>query len=162
MGNRPRGLPKTCRRLNAFPLSWPHASRAGSASLFEQPFEPRVVRGGLDADGGHLFAHVAEIGADIAQEPAEALGYKTAGMFFQPPDRVAAMHAEATPAASVDPTLLATHAQIALQREVAQAGIQIKRDKALADMAIAVFKARQWAEIERFRAGLTATPGAVA
>jgi hypothetical protein len=26
-------------------------------------------------------------------------------------------------------------------------------------MAIAAFKARQWAEIERFKAGLTVTPG---
>src|SRR5215218_10029453 len=32
--------------------------------------------------------------------------------------------------------------------------IQIKRDKAQADMAVAAFKARQWAEIERFKAGL--------
>jgi hypothetical protein len=80
-------------------------------------------------------------------------------VFFQPAERVAATRAQATPAASVDPALLAAEAQIALQREAAQAEIQIKRDKAKADMAIAAFKMRQWAEIERFKAGLTATLG---
>jgi hypothetical protein len=34
--------------------------------------------------------------------------------------------------------------------------MQIKREKAQADIAIAEFKARQWADIERFKAGLKA------
>jgi hypothetical protein len=98
----------------------------------------------------------AENVANGAQKLTEALGYKTAGVFFQPPDRVAATHAEATPAASVDPALLAAQTQIAIQREAAHADIQIRRNKARADMAIAAFKARQWAEIERYKAGLDA------
>jgi len=96
----------------------------------------------------------AENVANGAQKLTEALGYKTGGLFFQSPDRVAAARAEATPATSIDPALLMAQAQIALQREAAQADIQIKRDKAQADMAVAAFKARQWAEIERFKAGL--------
>jgi hypothetical protein len=40
-------------------------------------------------------------------------------------------------------------AQIGIQREAAPADIQIKRDKTQADIAIAQYKARQWAEIER-------------
>ena len=35
--------------------------------------------------------------------------------------------------------------------------MQIKREKAQADIAIAEFKARQWAEIERFKVGLKAS-----
>jgi hypothetical protein len=101
----------------------------------------------------------AENVASGAQKLTEVLGYKTAGVFFQPAKRVAATRAQASPPVSVDPALLAAEAQIALQREAAQADIQIKRDKAQADMAIAAFKARQWAEIQRFKAGLTATLG---
>ena len=103
------------------------------------------------ADGPFV---TAENVAHGAQKLTEALGYKTAGIFFQSPERVAAGRAEATPTASVEPALLVAQEQIALQREAAQADIQIKRDKAQADMAIAAFKARQWAEIERFKAGL--------
>ena len=113
--------------------------------------EKLIALQGGRADGPFV---TAENVAHGAQKLTEALGYKTAGLFFQSPERVAAGRAEATPTASVDPALLVAQAQIALQHEAAQADIQIKRDKAQADMAIAAFKARQWAEIERFKAGL--------
>ena len=61
--------------------------------------------------------------ANGAQKLTEALGYKTAGVFFQPPERVAAARAEATPTASVDPALFVAQAPVALQRERPQADI---------------------------------------
>ena len=123
----------------------------GHLSMVGTLQEKLIALQGGRADGPFV---TAENVAHGAQKLTEALGYKTAGVFFQSPERVAAGRAEATPTASVDPALLVAQAQIALQREVAQADIQIKRDKAQADMAIAAFKARQWAEIERFKAGL--------
>ena len=123
----------------------------GHLSMVGTLQEKLIALQGGRADGPFV---TAENVANGAQKLTEALGYKTAGVFFQPPERVAAIRAEATPAASVDPALLVAQEQIALQREAAQADIQIKRDKAQADMAIAAFKARQWAEIERFKAGL--------
>ncbi|WP_422001730.1 portal protein [Reyranella sp.] len=89
----------------------------------------------------------AENIAAAAQKLTEVLGYKTAGLFFEPPDQVAAAQAEPTPQA-VDPALQLAQAQIEIQRERARAEIAIRRDKTQADIAIAAFKARQWAEIE--------------
>ena len=123
----------------------------GHLSMVGTLQEKLIALQGGRADGPFV---TAENVANGAQKVTEALGYKTAGVFFQPVERVSAMRAEATPAASVDPSLVVAQEQIALQREAAQADIQIKRDKAHADMAIAAFKARQWAEIERFKAGL--------
>ena len=48
-------------------------------------------------------------------------------------------------------------AQIQLQREAAQADIDIKREKARVEMAIAAFKAQQWAEIERIKVAARAS-----
>ncbi|MPZ32038.1 MAG: hypothetical protein GEV13_13760 [Rhodospirillales bacterium] len=126
----------------------------GHLSMVGTLQEKLIALQGGRADGPFV---TAENVANGAQKLTEALGYKTAGVFFQSPERVAATHADVTQAVSVDPALLAAHAQIAIQREMAQADIHIKRDKAQADMAIAAFKARQWAEIERLKAGLTAT-----
>jgi hypothetical protein len=111
--------------------------------------EKLIALQGGRADGPFV---TAENVANGAQKLTEALGYKTAGVFFQPPEKVAAMRANATTAASIDPVLLAAQAQIEIQREAARADIEIKREKARADMAIAAFKARQWAEVERFKA----------
>ena len=123
----------------------------GHLSMVGTLQEKLIALQGGRADGPFV---TAENVANGAQKLTEALGYKTAGVFFQPPERVAAgaRRSDADRPASIRPCSLA-QAQIAIQREAAQADIQIKRDKAQADMAIAAFKARQWAEIERFKAG---------
>ena len=100
------------------------------------------------ADGPFV---TAENVAHGAQKLTEALGYKTAGIFFQSPRGLPLAAPKRHLHGQRRPSLLVAQEQIALQREAAQADIQIKRDKAQADMAIAAFKARQWAEIERFR-----------
>jgi hypothetical protein len=107
--------------------------------------EKLVALQGGRADGP--FVTAANI-AGAAQKLTEVLGYKTPGLFFQPPETLGGM---APPSSAVDPAVLAMEAQIQIQREAAQADIDIKREKARADMAIAAFKARQWAEIERFK-----------
>jgi hypothetical protein len=112
---------------------------------------------GRRPSGRGLFRRRA--GAPEDRWPTELLGYKTPGLFFQPPDRLAAAQPQASSPSAVDPVLLAAQAQIAIQREAAQADIEIKREKARADMAIAAFKARQWAEIERFKAGVQTRSG---
>ncbi len=110
--------------------------------------------------GGHANGPfvTAENIANGAQKLAEALGYKTPGVFFQPPEKVGSVPPEAAPAPppAPDPALQAAQAQIELLREAASVDAQIKREKAQADIAVAAFKARQWAEIERFKAGLKA------
>ena len=55
-----------------------------------------------------------------------------------------------------DPAIAAGQAQLAIMQQAALLDAQIKRDKAEAELAISQFKARQWAEIERFKAGLRA------
>jgi hypothetical protein len=75
--------------------------------------------------------------ANAAQKVTETLGFKTPGLFFQPPDRITAAvptTVEPQPAPPPDPAVALAMAQI----EIAQ------------------WKARQWAEIERFKAGLKA------
>ncbi|SEP41536.1 hypothetical protein SAMN02990966_05928 [Rhodospirillales bacterium URHD0017] len=108
--------------------------------------EKLVALQGGQADGP--FVTAANI-AGAAQKLTEVLGYKTPGLFFQPPETLAGLPPPSPPAA--DPALVAMEAQIQIQREAAQADIDIKRQKARAEMAIAAFKARQWAEIERIK-----------
>lgn len=116
--------------------------------------EKLIALQGGKADGPFV---TAENVANGAQKLTEALGYKTAGLFFQAPDKVAAPTLPAPPPQPMPPPeLLAAQAQIAILREAAATDTQIKREKAQADIAIAEFKARQWAEIERFKAGLKA------
>jgi hypothetical protein len=91
--------------------------------------------------------------AQGAQKLADLLGYRTPGLFFQVPDALARPAPPAPP--PIDPALLAAQAQIEIAREAARADIEIKREKARADAAVAAFKAVQWAEIERMKAGLT-------
>ena len=96
----------------------------------------------------------AENIANATQKVTETLGFKSPAMFFQPPERLAAVKTEPEP--SADPAIAAAHAQIDIARQVAAADAEIKRMKAAADIEIAQWKARQWAEIERFKAGLKA------
>jgi hypothetical protein len=96
----------------------------------------------------------AENIANATQKVTETLGFKSPGMFFQPPGRVAAAKVESEP--SADPAVTAAQAQIEIARQAAAADAEIKRMKAAADIEIAQWKARQWAEIERFKVGLKA------
>ena len=75
----------------------------GHLSMVGTLQEKLIALQGGRADGPFV---TAENVAHGAQKLTEALGYKTAGVFFQSPERVAAVRAEATPAASVDPALL--------------------------------------------------------
>jgi hypothetical protein len=112
--------------------------------------EKLVALQGGRADGP--FVSAANI-AGAAQKLTEVLGYRTPGLFFQPPEALAGMPASPPPA---DPALLAMEAQIRLQHEAARADIEIRREKAGAEMAIAAFRAVQWAEIERLKASTKA------
>jgi hypothetical protein len=96
----------------------------------------------------------AENIANATQKVTETLGFKSPGLFFQPPGRVAA--SEVQPEPSADPAVTAAQAQIEIARQAAAADAEIKRMKAAADIEITQWKARQWAEIERFKAGLKA------
>jgi hypothetical protein len=100
----------------------------------------------------------AENIANATQKVTETLGFKSPGMFFQPPGRVAAA-GEAPPEPPQppqDPGVAVALAQIEITKQAAAADAEIKRLKAQADIEIAQWKARQWAEIERFKAGLKA------
>jgi hypothetical protein len=117
--------------------------------------EKLALQGG-QADGPYV---TPENVANAAQKVTETLGFKTPGMFFQPPGQLAAAKTE--PAPSADPAVAAAQAQIEIARQSAAADAEIKRLKAEADIEIAQWKARQWAEIERFKAGLKAELAAV-
>jgi hypothetical protein len=80
--------------------------------------------------------------ANAAQKLAEMLGYKTPGLFFQPSETAVATRQD-PPQPPADPALLLAQAQIEIMREKSVAEIAIKRDKARADVEIAWFKARQ-------------------
>ncbi len=100
----------------------------------------------------------AENIANATQKVTETLGYKSPGMFFQAPERVAASVAVPPAPASPppDPALLAALAQIEIDKQAAAADIEIRRRKAEADIEIARWKAEQWAEIERHKTGIRA------
>ena len=116
----------------------------------------RHVAGTLsDSDLLALLRREEEAAAGYQDSAMSALRQEALAYYDRQPFGIE--HTEATPPASVDPALLAAQVQIAIQREAAQADIEIKHDNAQADMAIAAFKARQWAEIERFKAGLAAS-----
>ncbi len=102
----------------------------------------------LQGGGTHGPFVTATNVASAAQKVTEVLGYKTPGLFFQPPEQLAALPAPAPP---IDPALAAAQAQLQIERDAAQADIEVKREKARADIAIAAFKAHQWAEIERLK-----------
>jgi hypothetical protein len=113
--------------------------------------EKLIALQGGQADGPYV---TPENIANAAQKVTETLGFKTPGMFFQPPGQLSAAKTEPEP--SADPAVAAAQAQIEIARQAAAADAEIKRLKAAADIEIAQWKARQWAEIERFKAGLKA------
>jgi len=112
--------------------------------------EKLIALQGGQADGPYV---TPENIANAAQKVTETLGFKTPGMFFQPPGQLAV---KTEPEPSADPAVAAAQAQIEIARQAAAADAEIKRLKAAADIEIAQWKARQWAEIERFKAGLKA------
>lgn len=106
--------------------------------------------------GGHVRGPLVTVEnvAAGAQKLAETLGYRSPGLFFQPPERAietASKSAEVLP--NVDPAALLAIAQIEVMRERATADIRIKEEKARAEVAIANFKAREWANLARLRRG---------
>lgn len=81
--------------------------------------------------------------ANAAQKLAETLGYRTPGLFFQPPEAAIRTGAAGAPSSPVDAALLVAQTEIEIMREKAAAEIAIRRDKARADVEIAWFKARR-------------------
>ena len=118
--------------------------------------EKLIALQGGQADGPYV---TPENIANAAQKVTETLGFKTPGLFFQPPDRIA-VAGESPPAAPPPPppdhAMAMAMAQIEITRQAAAADAEIKRLKAQADIEIAQWKARQWAEVERYKAGLKA------
>ncbi len=120
--------------------------------------EKLIALQGGQADGPYV---TPENVANAAQKVTETLGFKTPGMFFQPPDRIAAAGPppggpQAAPPPQPDPAVALALAQIEIAKQSAAADAEIKRLKAQADIEIAQWKARQWAEVERYKAGLKA------
>ena len=117
--------------------------------------EKLIALQGGHADGPYVMP---ENIANAAQKVTETLGFKSPGLFFQPPDRIAAAapQAGAPPPAPPppDPGMALALAQIDVMKQAAAADVETKRLKAQADIEIAQWKARQWAEIERFKVGL--------
>ena len=117
----------------------------GHLAMIGTAQEKLVALQGGRADGP--FVTAANI-ASGAQKLAETLGYRTPGLFFQPAERVAATPPPPT-APAVDPATLLANAQIEILRDRTAAEIRIKQDKARADIAIAKYKARHWAAGQR-------------
>jgi|HubBroStandDraft_3_1064219.scaffolds.fasta_scaffold05313_2 hypothetical protein len=95
--------------------------------------------------------------ACAAQKVAETLGYKAAGQFFQPPEKVAAEVAQqaANPAPPApDPTLVAAQAQIALNQQLAQAEIAINQQKSAARIQLEREEAAAKMQLAREQAAL--------
>jgi hypothetical protein len=120
--------------------------------------EKLIALQGGQADGPYVMP---ENIANAAQKVTETLGFKTPGLFFQPPDRIAAavpttVEPQPAPPPQPDPAVALAMAQIEIAKQSAAADAEIKRLKAQADIEIAQWKARQWAEVERYKAGLKA------
>ncbi|HEV7543523.1 MAG TPA: hypothetical protein VGO42_03170, partial [Reyranella sp.] len=120
--------------------------------------EKLIALQGGQADGPYVMP---ENIANAAQKVTETLGFKTPGLFFQPPDRIAAavpttVEPQPAPPPQLDPAVALAMAQIEIAKQSAAADAEIKRLKAQADIEIAQWKARQWAEVERYKAGLKA------
>jgi hypothetical protein len=118
--------------------------------------EKLIALQGGHADGPYVTP--ANI-ANAAQKVTETLGFKTPGLFFQPPDRIAAAGEQPPappPPPPPDPAMAMAMAQIEITKQAAAADTEIKRLKAQADIEIAQWKARQWAEVERYKVGLKA------
>jgi hypothetical protein len=130
----------------------------GHLTLIGTMQEKLIALQGGHADGPYV---TPENIANAAQKVTETLGFKTPGLFFQSPDRIAASGPQAGEPPSVppqqpDPGMAMAMAQIDIARRAAEADVETRRLKAQADIEIAQWKARQWAEIERFKVGLKA------
>lgn len=78
----------------------------------------------------------AENVANLAQAKAEKLGYKTPGIFFQPPEKV--LQATALPQAEKpDPEMVKVQGQLEAKRIQQEGEAQLARDKAAADIETA-------------------------
>jgi hypothetical protein len=134
----------------------------GHLALIGTLQEKLIALQGGHADGPYV---TPENIANAAQKVTETLGFKSPGLFFQPPDRIAAAGPQTggpPPAApQPDPGMAMAMAQIEIAKRAAEADVETRRLKAQADIEIAQWKARQWAEIERFKAGLKAELHAV-
>src|SRR6195256_2313001 len=130
----------------------------GHLALIGTLQEKLIALQGGQADGPYV---TPENIANAAQKVTETLGFKTPGLFFQPPDRIAAavpttVEPQPAPPPQPDPAVALAMAQIEIAKQSAAADAEIKRLKAQADIEIAQWKARQWAEVERYKAGLKA------
>ena len=129
----------------------------GHLTLIGTMQEKLIALQGGHADGPYV---TPENIANAAQKVTETLGFKTPGLFFQPPDRIAAAGPQAGEPPSAppqpDPGMAMAMAQIDIAKRAAEADVETRRLKAQADIEIAQWKARQWAEIERYKVGLKA------
>jgi hypothetical protein len=130
----------------------------GHLTLIGTLQEKLIALQGGHADGPYV---TPENIANAAQKVTETLGFKTPGLFFQPPDRIAAAGPQtgeppSAPLQQPDPGMAMAMAQIEIARRAAEADVETRRLKAQADIEIAQWKARQWAEIERYKVGLKA------
>ena len=129
----------------------------GHLALIGTLQEKLIALQGGHADGPYV---TPENIANAAQKVTETLGFKSPGLFFQPPDRIAAAVQSGEPPpgppTQPDPGMALAMAQIDIAKRAAEADVETRRLKAQADIEIAQWKARQWAEIERFKVGLKA------
>jgi hypothetical protein len=130
----------------------------GHLALIGTLQEKLIALQGGHADGPYV---TPENIANAAQKVTETLGFKSPGLFFQPPDRIAAAgpqtgEPQPAPPTQPDPGMAMAMAQIEVMKQAAAADVETKRLKAEADIEIAQWKARQWAEIERYKVGLKA------
>ena len=129
----------------------------GHLTLIGTLQEKLIALQGGHADGPYV---TPENIANAAQKVTETLGFKTPGLFFQPPDRIAAAGPQPGEPPSAppqpDPGMAMAMAQIEINKRAAEADVETRRLKAQADIEIAQWKARQWAEIERYKVGLKA------
>ncbi|MFZ5784095.1 MAG: portal protein [Pseudomonadota bacterium] len=124
----------------------------GHLALIGSLQEKLVALQGGRADGP--FVTAANI-ASSAHRLAETLGYRTPGLFFQAPDRVAERTAVPAHGPTIDPAAQLAAAQLDILRARTAAEIRVKEQKARAEIAIARYKARHWAALQRRKAGLS-------
>lgn len=127
----------------------------GHLALIGSLQEKLVVLQGGRTEGP--FVTAANI-ATGAQKLAETLGYRTPGLFFQTAERVNANPPPSPPQPPLDPAVMLAEAQIERVREQTAAEIRIKQQKAASEIAIAKYKARHWAEMQRLKTGLMVRP----
>lgn len=123
----------------------------GHLALIGSLQEKLIALQGGRTDGP--FVTAANV-ASGAQKLAETLGYRTPGLFFQTAEQISARASPVAAAPAIDPAVMLANAQIERLREQTSAEIRIKEQKAAAEMEIAWFKARHWAEMQRIKNGM--------